>query len=108
MDENVIKAKAVINFYFEVKERIIGAVAVYNLVIVDMPDAFLIANKNHSQEVQNINYKLTRAYPQFDEETRLFCENWGNYAVLQDIKSLKVSKFAKEISFRAPRDTKRW
>ena len=50
----------VTNCYIDGRNRIIGAVGLDNLVIVDTPDALLVANKNNTQDIKNIYNYLMR------------------------------------------------
>ena len=46
------------NTFIQSSERIIAAVGVNNLIIVDTPDALLVIDKSHTQDVKLVTSKL--------------------------------------------------
>jgi mannose-1-phosphate guanylyltransferase/mannose-6-phosphate isomerase len=80
------------NCYIRGGERMISAVGVENLIIVDTPDALLVANRERSQDVKHIvgqlkvhghdSYKIHRTVPR----------PWGSYTVLEEGVYFKVKR----------------
>jgi len=82
----------VTNCYIDSKKRLVGAVGLDNLIIVDTPDALLIADAERSQEVKLIAQELKRqghpAYLLHNTVTR----PWGTYTVLEEGKRFKIKR----------------
>jgi mannose-1-phosphate guanylyltransferase/mannose-1-phosphate guanylyltransferase/mannose-6-phosphate isomerase len=85
---NRVLGKAVMveskNTFVQSEERMIAAVGVDDLVIVDTRDALLVAKRDRVQDVRKVverlqknNHNLTRAH-------RTLLRPWGNYTVLED------------------------
>jgi mannose-1-phosphate guanylyltransferase / mannose-6-phosphate isomerase len=80
------------NCYIRSSDRMISAVGVENLIIVDTPDALLVANRERSQDVKHIvgqlkvhghdSYKIHRTVPR----------PWGSYTVLEEGAYFKVKR----------------
>ena len=82
----------VTNCYIDSKKRLVGAVGLDNLIIIDTPDALLIADADRSQEVKVIAQALKRqghpAYLLHNTVTR----PWGTYTVLEEGKRFKIKR----------------
>ena len=82
----------VTNCYIDSKKRLVGAVGLDNLVIIDTPDALLIADAARTQEVKVIAQELKRqghpAYLLHNTVTR----PWGTYTVLEEGKRFKIKR----------------
>ena len=102
----------VTNCYIEGRDRIIGAVGLDNLVIVDTPDALLVANKNNTQDVKNIyNYlkgtghlahELHLAPSSFLSPSpagKIIHKSWGNYSVLSGDNNFKIRRIQVDKDF---------
>ncbi|AFJ03422.1 Mannose-1-phosphate guanylyltransferase (GDP) [Methylophaga frappieri] len=95
-DGNAIRAEVCLhqakNSFFYSDDRLIGAVGVENLIIVDTPDAILVADKAASQDVRQI-YK---ALKQQDHPTHRFHNKvyrpWGSYTVLEVADHYKIKR----------------
>lgn len=80
------------NCYIQSNQRIVGAVGVNNLVIIDTPDAVLIADRNCAQDVKHLYARLKAAG---HETHRLHCtvhRPWGTYTVLEDGTHFKIKR----------------
>jgi mannose-1-phosphate guanylyltransferase/mannose-6-phosphate isomerase len=77
------------NYVFSIRNKVIGLVGVENLIVVDTPDALLIAKKGESQKVKELLSQIKSAgLPEATEhpfETR----PWGKYEVLADKAEFK-------------------
>ena len=86
---NVIE-KNTKNSYLSSQSRLIAAIGLDNLVVVETNDAILVANKAESQEVKNIVEILkNNDIPQGVEHQRSF-RPWGNYQSLVKEKEWQV------------------
>jgi mannose-1-phosphate guanylyltransferase len=82
----------VTNSYVHKSNRTIGMIGVDNLIVVDTPDALLIANKDRSQEVKQIVSKLKS---NGDNNHKLHTEvhrPWGVYTVLENSTNHKIKR----------------
>lgn len=77
------------NYVFSIRNKVIGLVGVENSIVVDTPDALLVASKGNSQKVKDLLQQIKDAgLPEATEhpfETR----PWGRYEVLCDRKDFK-------------------
>lgn len=82
----------VTNCYIDSPKRLVGAVGLDNLIIIDTPDALLIADASRTQEVKVIAQELKRqghpAYLLHNTVTR----PWGTYTVLEEGKRFKIKR----------------
>jgi mannose-1-phosphate guanylyltransferase len=82
----------VTNCYIDSKKRLVGGVGLDNLIIIDTPDALLIADAERTQEVKVIAQELKRqghpAYLLHNTVTR----PWGTYTVLEEGKRFKIKR----------------
>ncbi|MBA4739813.1 MAG: mannose-1-phosphate guanylyltransferase/mannose-6-phosphate isomerase [Burkholderiales bacterium] len=72
--------------------RFVGALGVNNLFIVDTPDALLVANKSHAQEVKNIFNALEAKDHDAYKLHRTVHRPWGIYTVLEESEGLKIKR----------------
>lgn len=73
-------------------ERVVAAVGVSNLVIVDTPDALLVAERGRTQEVREIVRKLKKdAHPTY-RFPRTVHRPWGTYTVLEEAERFKIKR----------------
>lgn len=93
---NIITGEAVLhnvtNCYINSSTRIIGAVGIDNLLIVDTQDALLIANKNSAQEVKNVYAKLKQSQHQAHKYHKTVHRPWGIYTILEETKEFKIKR----------------
>lgn len=82
----------VTNCYIDSPKRLVGAVGLDNLVIIDTPDALLVADGSRTQDVRFIAQELKRqghdAYRLHQTVTR----PWGTYTVLEEGKRFKIKR----------------
>jgi len=80
------------NCYIDSPKRVLGAVGVRDLIIVDTPDALLIADANRSQDVRYIVAELKRQnHPAFSLH-RTVTRPWGTYTVLEESTRFKIKR----------------
>lgn len=78
------------NCYIESDSRLISTIGVENLVIVDTPDALLVAHKNNTQDVKHIYNQLKKSKDDAHKLHKTVIRPWGSYTVLQEHEGYKV------------------
>lgn len=74
------------------KNRVIAAVGVNDLVIVDTDDAVLISHRDHAQDVKQVVTQLSASqHPAVDTHTTVH-RPWGSYSILEDAADCKVKR----------------
>lgn len=82
----------VTNCYIQSKERLIGAVGIDNLLIIDTPDALLVADKSRSQDVKHIYSELKSSNHEVHKLHRTVYRPWGSYTVLEESTNFKIKR----------------
>jgi mannose-1-phosphate guanylyltransferase/mannose-6-phosphate isomerase len=82
----------VANCTIQSRERLVGAVGVENLVIIDTPDALLVADKSRAQDVKHIYAKLKAAGHEAHQLHRTVHRPWGTYTVLEGGPRFKIKR----------------
>lgn len=93
---NQIQGHAVLvdskNTFVQSDQRLVAAVGVDDLVIVDTGDAVLVARRGRAQEVKAVVEELTRR----EHDSAVFHQTvhrpWGSYTVLEDAEDCKVKR----------------
>ena len=80
------------NCTIESRERVVGVVGVENLVIIDTPDALLVADKNRAQEVKGIYSQLKALGHETHKLHRTVHRPWGTYTVLEEGSNFKIKR----------------
>jgi len=95
-DGNSVKAEAfmhdVKNCYIQGEDRIIAAVGIENLIIIDTPDALLVADKSRSQDVKQIVGQLKKIDHEAYKLHRTVHRPWGTYTVLEEGDNFKMKR----------------
>ncbi|ANJ66589.1 mannose-1-phosphate guanylyltransferase/mannose-6-phosphate isomerase [Halothiobacillus diazotrophicus] len=78
--------------YIRSDNRLVGAVGVENLVIIDTPDALLVAHKERSQEVKHLFKQLKTAGHEAHRLHRTVHRPWGTYTVLEERPDFKIKR----------------
>jgi mannose-1-phosphate guanylyltransferase len=82
----------VTNCYIQSSKRVVGAVGVDNLIIVDTPDALLVADKSRAQDVKHL-YATLKANGHDAHKHHLTVHRpWGTYTVLEVDPSFKIKR----------------
>ncbi|AHG62785.1 mannose-1-phosphate guanylyltransferase/mannose-6-phosphate isomerase [Advenella mimigardefordensis] len=93
---NRVEAQAMLhdvkNCYIKSDARFVGAIGLDNLVIVDTPDALLVADKAHSQDVKKIYTQLKKEGNELYKWHRTVYRPWGSYTVLEDSDRFKMKR----------------
>lgn len=80
------------NCYIRSEERLVGAVGVDNLIIVDTPDALLVSDKTRAQDVKALVSQLKGSGHESVKLHRTVHRPWGTYTVLEDGPSFKIKR----------------
>jgi len=93
---NRIHGKAVVvesrNCFIKGEGRLVAAVGVHNLVIVDTGDAVLVADRDRAQDVKEVVSQLTDLEDQAAEYHQTVHRPWGSYSILEDADDCKVKR----------------
>ncbi len=73
-------------------DRLIGAVGVEGLIIVDTPDALLVAAKERAQEVKTLYSSLKAEHHEAHRLHRTVHRPWGTYTVLEEGERFKIKR----------------
>lgn len=73
-------------------ERLVGAVGVSNLIIVDTPDALLVANKDSVQDVKHLYAELKARGHNAYKLHRTVHRPWGTYTILEEGNRYKIKR----------------
>ena len=73
-------------------DRLVGAVGVNNLVIVDTPDALLVAARDRVQDVKALYTQLKRSAHPAHKLHRTVHRPWGTYTVLEEGPHFKIKR----------------
>jgi mannose-1-phosphate guanylyltransferase/mannose-6-phosphate isomerase len=78
--------------YIHAEERVVAAVGVENLVIVDTPDAVLVAHRDHLQRVKDVVLELKARGHESYKLHKTVARPWGAYTVLQEGPNFKIKR----------------
>jgi mannose-1-phosphate guanylyltransferase len=95
-DGNCIEGQALLHdvhdCFIQSPDRLVGAVGVENLIIVDTPDALLVADKRSSQDVRHIYAALKARGDDAYKTHRTVYRPWGSYTVLEEGRHFKIKR----------------
>ncbi|MBU2894675.1 mannose-1-phosphate guanylyltransferase/mannose-6-phosphate isomerase [Colwellia sp. D2M02] len=95
-DKNVVKgdviAQQTTNSYIHSQNKLIATVGVDNLVIIDTPDAVLVANKDKVQDVKNIVEQLKKSQRSEAVLHREVYRPWGKYDSVDNGERFQVKR----------------
>jgi mannose-1-phosphate guanylyltransferase / mannose-6-phosphate isomerase len=80
------------NTFIQASGRLIAAVGVDNLIIIDTPDALLVAHKDRSQDVKQIAGQLKKIGHEAYKLHRTVHRPWGTYTVLEEGSGFKMKR----------------
>jgi mannose-1-phosphate guanylyltransferase len=72
--------------------RLVSVVGAENLIVVDTPDALLIADRGHAQSVKQIYNRLKNRNSNLIHNHRTIYRPWGAYTVLEDRSGFKIKR----------------
>ena len=93
---NNVQGQAVLhnvqNCYIHSPDRMVGATGINNLVIIDTPDALLVANRNATQDVKHLYTQLkANGHPAYHVHRSEY-RPWGSYTVLEEGNRFKIKR----------------
>ena len=88
--EGEVILQEVCNCYIQSSQRIVGAVGVKGLVIIDTPDAVLIADRSSAQDVKHIYARLKAKGHEVHRLHRTVHRPWGTSTVLEEGPHFKI------------------
>jgi len=80
------------NCFIRSDERLVGAVGVRDLIIVDTPDALLVADKARAQDVKHLYSQLKASGHEAHKLHRTVHRPWGDYTVLEEGERFKIKR----------------
>ncbi|MGA9421232.1 MAG: cupin domain-containing protein, partial [Rhodanobacteraceae bacterium] len=93
---NRVRGEAILieseNCYVQSDRRLVAAVGVRNLVIVDTDDALLVAHRDSAQRVKLVVEQLRRSNHAAAKFHRTVHRPWGSFTVLEDADDCKVKR----------------
>jgi mannose-1-phosphate guanylyltransferase/mannose-6-phosphate isomerase len=78
--------------YVRTEGRLVATVGVKDLVIVDTPDALLVASKDRAQDVKNVFNELKSGGHEAHLLHRTAHRPWGTYTVLEEGERFKIKR----------------
>lgn len=78
------------NTFIQTSHRFIAAVGLNNLIIVDTPDALLVIDKSHTQDVKLVTSKLKQNQQEVLYSHQTIKRPWGSFTTLQKGPSFKI------------------
>ena len=78
--------------YVHAADRIVATVGVENLVIIDTPDAVLVAHRDHLQRVKDVVGELKARGHDAYRLHRTVSRPWGAYTVLEEGPGFKIKR----------------
>jgi len=95
-DGNRVSGKAILNMtkdcYVQSDKRLIAMVGLENIMVVDTPDALLVANRSHVQNVKDIYNHLKQQNHDAHKLHQTVYRPWGNYTVLEEGPNYKMKR----------------
>jgi mannose-1-phosphate guanylyltransferase len=76
--------------FIQANDRVVAAVGVDNLIIIDTPDALLVIDKWHTQDVKLITSKLKQGQKEVLHSHRTIMRPWGSFTTVQRGDSYKI------------------
>lgn len=93
---NRISGKAIVvgstNCFIQSQERVVAAVGVKDLVIVDTGDAVLVADRNQAQDVKQVVEQLAELKHEAVTYHKTVHRPWGSFTILEDTEDCKVKR----------------
>lgn len=80
------------NVHAQSEDRLVAAVGLRDVVIVDTPDAVLVCDKHASQQVKDIVGELKRRGHDAHKLHRTVARPWGTYTTLQEGPRFKIKR----------------
>lgn len=80
------------NSYIQSEGRMVAAIGLDNLLIVDTPDALLVADRSRAQDVKKVVQQLKLMDHESYKLHRTVARPWGTYTVLEEGANFKIKR----------------
>lgn len=80
------------NSFIQSEGRMVAAVGLSNLVVIDTPDALLVADRNRVQDVKQVVEELKRRNHESVRLHQTVARPWGTYTVLEESDNFKIKR----------------
>ena len=80
------------NCFIKSGERLVGAVGVNNLIVIDTPDALLVTERSRAQDVKFLYASLKASGHEAHKLHREVYRPWGTYTVLETGANFKIKR----------------
>ena len=80
------------NVHAQTEDRLVAAVGLKDVVIVDTPDAVLVCDRHASQKVKDVVNELKRRGHDTHKLHRTVARPWGTYTTLQEGPNFKIKR----------------
>lgn len=80
------------NSFIQSEDRLVAAIGIDNLIVVDTPDALLVADRDRSQEVKKIVDQLKQNNHAAYKTHRTVFRPWGTFTVLEEGEYFKIKR----------------
>jgi mannose-1-phosphate guanylyltransferase/mannose-6-phosphate isomerase len=80
------------NTFVQSEDRLVATVGVENLMIIDTPDALLVAHPDKAQDVKKIVAQLKAQQHEAYKLHRTVARPWGTYTVLEEGRRFKIKR----------------
>lgn len=80
------------NTFVQSEDRLVAAVGLDNVMIIDTPDALLVVTPDHSQDVKQVVSLLKKADHDAFKLHKTVCRPWGAYTVLEEGSGFKMKR----------------
>ena len=78
--------------YVQSDSRMVAAVGLHGVVVVDTPDALLVADREHVQDVKKVAQQLKLARHETYQLHKTVMRPWGTYTVLEEGDGFKIKR----------------
>jgi mannose-1-phosphate guanylyltransferase len=78
--------------YVQSADRVVAGIGIHGLLVVDTPDALLIADRNESQKVRTVVERLKQSGHPTHKIHRTVVRPWGTYTTLEQGPGFKIKR----------------
>lgn len=82
------------NTHIQRTDRLVAVIGVDNLLVIDTPDALLVADKSRSEQVKEVVSRLKASGHESQKTHRTVARPWGTYTILQEAPEFKIKRIA--------------
>jgi len=80
------------NTHVQSEDRLVAAVGLHDVVVIDTPDALLVCDRNSTQKVREVVVELKRRDHEAHRLHRTVARPWGSYTTLQEGPRFKIKR----------------